>query len=75
MVYDIFLTFGIIAIICTFPSFLMGWTQGRLPRIALGVFVIASLMVIYAVTSGPGGYTAAEIPSIMFQTLKRLVGA
>ena len=70
---DLFLSIGVVLVILSLPSLLSAWTEGRAPRIASIMLIVAAALIITALTQRPGGYSFDEIPSTMLRVVGRYV--
>lgn len=73
MTPDLLLTVGVLIGILTIPSLLSAWTDGRAPRAAAIMVLIAGVLIAVAVNRKPGGYEIAEVPHVMLSVIARLV--
>ncbi len=70
---DLMLVVGLIVGILTIPALLNAWTEGRAPRAAAIMVMIAIGLIVGAVRLSPGGYALAEIPDVFFRVIGRLI--
>lgn len=70
---DLFLTIGIILAILTIPSLLAGWTEGRLSRPGAIILIASIVLLVFAATQKPGGYSFNEIPHVMLGVVGRFI--
>jgi len=54
------------------PSILGAFSEGRPPRVAAIMLMIASGLIVLAVLNQPGGYTVAELPDVFVRVFARL---
>lgn len=59
---DLYLVIGIVLFVLVIPSMLSAFTEGRAPRVAMGVVLVSGVLIVLAVTGRPGGYTWDEVP-------------
>lgn len=69
---DIYLVIGLILGALAFPSLLNAFSESRFPRLALLLFLAASVLIILAVTGKPGGYNVSDIPHAFIRVFGRL---
>lgn len=70
---DLMLVTGIILGVMSIPAMLNAFADGRPPRLALIVVLIAGTLVVVAMTQRGGGYTFAELPQVFGRVFSRLV--
>ncbi|WP_323038400.1 hypothetical protein [Gemmobacter sp.] len=70
---DLMLVVGLIVGVLTVPALLNAWTEGRAPRAAAIMVMIAIGLVVAAVRMHPGGYALADLPDVFFRVLGRLI--
>lgn len=68
---DLMLTAGIILLVLCIPALLQAFTEGRPPRIAAVVLLVAAGLILYSLTAKPGGYTFAEMPDVVMRVFGR----
>ncbi|MEM7074140.1 MAG: hypothetical protein AAGA28_18390 [Pseudomonadota bacterium] len=66
---DLFMAIGILLGVFSIPAVLSALSEGRAPRVAAFTIVTAGLMVLWAVTQRPGGYTLREIPDVFVRVV------
>ncbi len=71
---DIFLVIGLVLGALAFPSLLNAYSQSRFPRLALLMFLGASVSVIIAFNTRPGGYTFSDIPEAFIRVIALVIG-
>ncbi len=62
MTADLYLVIGLIIGAFTIPSILGALSEGRAPRTAAIMVLIAGGLIVLAVKEKPGGYTLNDIP-------------
>ena len=70
---DLFLVIGIVIFALAIPSLLSAWVDGRVPRAGSIIVLIASVLVVTALTQNASGYTFAEIPDVFFRVIGRYI--
>lgn len=55
--------------VLSIPAIVSAVSNGRRPRIATITMMIAGVMVVYAMSQKPGGYTIEEIPRIFARVI------
>ena len=69
---DLMLVTGIILAVMSIPAMLNAFADGRAPRLALIVVLIAGTLVVIAMTQHGGGYTFAGLPDVFGRVFGRL---
>ncbi len=69
---DLMLVTGIILGVMSIPAMLSAFTEGRAPRLASVVVLIAGILIFVAVTDRSGGYTFPELPQVFGRVFSRL---
>jgi formate-dependent nitrite reductase membrane component NrfD len=69
---DLMLVIGITLAVLVIPSLLNAFTEGRAPRMAAIVVLIAGTLITVAVTQRGGGYTFAELPEVFGRVFSRI---
>ncbi|MAY31756.1 MAG: hypothetical protein MRY67_10620 [Rhodovulum sp.] len=59
---DFFLVAGVIMGALAIPSILNAYSEGRSPRTAALMILVAGCCIVFAVTSSPVGYTMQDVP-------------
>lgn len=70
---DLALTLGLVIGGFSIPSIMSAITDGRAPRASALTILIATALVLYALTTKPGGYTLNQIPDAFFGVLGRFM--
>ncbi len=66
---DISLIAGLILAVLALPAVVSAFSDGRTPRVAAIVMIAAGGLVVFALTSKPGGYRMQDIPQVFFQVV------
>jgi hypothetical protein len=66
---DLALTAGILLLVLSVPSLLSSWVESRPPRLGAIMVIGAGSLLLYALTTHPGGYVFTEVPGIMLGVL------
>ncbi len=61
---DLIMVLGVCIFSLSFPSMVGAFSRGAPPRAAILAIFIGGLMILYANSSRPGGYSAAEMPQV-----------
>lgn len=70
---DIILVAGLLLAALAIPAAVSAFSDGRRPRVATLVLLAGGGMIIYALTSRPGGYTLAGIPEAIARVVALFV--
>lgn len=70
---DLMLVTGIILGVMSIPALLNAFTEGRAPRLAAIVVLIAGTLVAVAMTQPGGNYSFAELPQVFGRVFSRLI--
>lgn len=66
---DLIMVMGVIVLFLAFPSAVGAFSRGAPPRAAMLALFGGGVMVLYANSSRPGGYTMAEMPDLFMKVL------
>ncbi|MGB8815508.1 MAG: hypothetical protein WCC57_20215 [Paracoccaceae bacterium] len=66
---DLYLVIGLTLGALAIPSTLSAFSEGRPPRAAAILVLIAGTLVFLALTKKPGGYEIADIPQAFFRVI------
>ena len=69
---DLMLVTGIILGVFTIPSMLNAFSDGRAPRAAAIVVMIAGGLILLATQNHAGGYSLAELPDVFAKVFRRV---
>lgn len=70
---DLFLVIGLTLGGLTIPSLLSAFTEGRTPRSAAIMVLIAGTLVVLALTQKPSGYSVSDIPDAFARVIGRMM--
>lgn len=70
---DIALVIGLVLVGFSIPAMMSAITDGRGPRASALIILIAFVLVLYAVTQKPGGYSMAEIPEAFVHVVSLII--
>lgn len=71
---DLFLVIGLIVGALSFPALISAFTHGRAPRAPAILVMIATGMIVIAVSGKPGGYTWEDVPRAFVRVVNSIVG-
>ena len=69
---DLMLVSGIILGVMSIPAMLSAFTEGRAPRLASFVVLIAGILIFVALTESGTGYSFPELPQVFGRVFGRL---
>lgn len=70
---DLALIIGLIIAGLSVPAIISAISEARAPRAAAITILIGGGLIVFAVTSNPGGYAMADIPDVFFRVVGRYV--
>lgn len=72
---DLVLTLGLLLLALSLPSFLGGFAENRLSRLAVVMFALSAGMIGWAIHSRAEGLSLQDIPDIVLGVVARLWSA
>ena len=66
---DLFMTLGIVILALAFPAAVSAFSRGSPPRSAIVAFMVGGVMIVYANSTRPGGYSIEEIPGLFLSMI------
>lgn len=70
---DMALVIGLVVALFAIPAMVSAYSDGRAPRVAALAVLVAGGLMIWAITSKPGGYALNEIPDVIIGVLGRVL--
>jgi len=70
---DLLFIVGIVLAVLSVPAILSAFSDGRTPRVAAFTAIAAGCLIVWAVTSKPGGYTFGEIPQVFVRVVAQFL--
>ncbi|CRK75446.1 hypothetical protein [Nereida ignava] len=70
---DFYFVLGLVFAVLAVPSIFSAYAEGRSPRLSALLVLISGGLLAYAVTTKPGGYEVAEIPSVVIAVIGQLL--
>lgn len=70
---DLYLVTGLLIGAFSVVSIIGAFTDGRTPRAAAVMILIATGLIVMAVSNKPGGYTWADVPHAFVRVVAKLV--
>ena len=61
---DTFFVLGLVLGVLSVPAVVSAISDGRAPRLASIILVIAGAMVVYAISQKPAGYAMEDVPAV-----------
>ena len=71
---DTYLVVGLVLFALTIPTMLSAFTEGRAPKVAMGLVILAGVLIVLAVGQKPGGYTWDEVPTAFSRVFGSVLG-
>ncbi len=68
---DLAMLIGIVLGVFTVPSIMSAISDGRAPRVAAFTMIAAGVLILWAVTNKPGGYSFSELPDVLMRVIAR----
>lgn len=68
---DLALIIGLIIAGLSIPAIISAISEARAPRAAAITILVGGGLIVFAVTSNPGGYQMADIPDVFFRVVGR----
>ena len=62
---DLALVIGLVIGVLSIPAIVAAFSDGRRPRIATITLMAAGGLVVYAISTKPGGYTINDLPRVI----------
>jgi hypothetical protein len=70
---DTALVIGLVIAVFAIPAMVSAYSEGRAPRVAAFAVLVAGGLVIWAVTTKPGGYALNDIPDAIIGVVGRVL--
>jgi hypothetical protein len=70
---DLALTLGLVIGAFAIPSAISALSDGRVPRASAITVLIAGALILFAVSTKPGGYTIAGVSDAFFGVIARFI--
>lgn len=70
---DLALILGLVIGLFSFPSIVSSVSEGRTPRAAMILILMAGALVLYALIAKPGGYRFEQLPDVFFGVIARFM--
>ncbi len=67
---DLFLVIGAIIGVLAFPALLSAYSEGRPPRSAATMIMVAGGLIVLAVMNRPGGYELSDLPDAFMNVVR-----
>ncbi|MHA7852287.1 hypothetical protein [Roseovarius sp.] len=68
---DLALILGLVLIVLSIPSMVAALSDGHAPRVAAIILIAGGAMVVWAITTKPGGYTIHDVPDTFIKVVGR----
>lgn len=66
---DLILVLGVTILALAFPAMVGAFSRGTAPRAAMLALFAGGVMILYANSARPGGYSVAETPQIFLRVI------
>ena len=66
---DLIMVLGVIVLGLSFPAMVGAFSRGAPPRAAMLALFAGGVMVLYANSSRPGGYSVADMPQVFVRVI------
>ena len=66
---DLIMVLGVTVLGLSFPAMVGAFSRGAPPRAAMLALFAGGIMILYANSSRPGGYSVAEIPQLFIKVM------
>ncbi len=70
---DLALTLGVVVSAFSVPGILSALSDRRAPRASAITVLIGGALVLYAITSQPGGYRLEDVPDVFMRTIGEFI--
>ncbi|THD83587.1 hypothetical protein E7811_09915 [Aliigemmobacter aestuarii] len=70
---DVYLVVGIVLGVLALPSMMSAFSEGRAPRIAAIMVMIAGTLIVLALSQKPGGYALGDIPRAFYRVIGQIM--
>jgi hypothetical protein len=70
---DLALSIGMVLAVVSVPSLLSAFSEARAPRFAAVISVVAGALILWAVTTTPGGYSLGDQPDVLISVIARYI--
>ncbi len=70
---DLALVIGIVIACLAIPSVLSALSDRRAPRASAVTILIAGGLIVFAITSKPGGYQLGQLPDVIMNVVARFL--
>ncbi|WP_241239738.1 hypothetical protein [Silicimonas algicola] len=66
---DLIMVIGVVILAMAFPTAVGAFSRGSPPRAAMLALFAGGVLILYANSSRPGGYSVAEMPQLFVKVL------
>lgn len=70
---DTVFVFGLVLGVLSIPAVVSAISDGRAPRVASIVLIVAGAMVVYAISEKPSGYAIEDIPAVVSGVINSMI--
>ena len=66
---DLIMVLGVVILGLAFPAIVSAFSRGAPPRMAFLAVFVGGIMILYANSKNPKGYTASEMPQLFLSVI------
>ena len=70
---DLTLVIGIVLGVFSVPSILSALSEGRAPRVAAFTIIASGALILWAISSHPGGYSLNDVPGAFVRVVAKFI--
>ncbi|WP_136440002.1 hypothetical protein [Pacificoceanicola onchidii] len=70
---DTTLVVGMVLAVLAIPAIVSAFSDGRAPRVAAMVAILAGGLMVYAIQQKEGGYRFGDLPSVVYRVIGDLI--
>ncbi|WP_342078000.1 hypothetical protein [Yoonia sp. SS1-5] len=71
MDYDLIFVIGVLLAVFSIPALVNAFSDGLLPRLALGMIAVGAGLIYLAIQSAPGAYSVEAVPDIFVSVVAK----
>ncbi|MEM8775211.1 MAG: hypothetical protein AAGF53_09265 [Pseudomonadota bacterium] len=68
---DLIFAIGVVVGVFSIPAVISALSEKRAPRVAMFAIVVAGVMVVWAMSENPEGYSVKEIPEVIVRVVAK----
>ncbi|WP_425098127.1 hypothetical protein [Tropicibacter sp. S64] len=70
---DTTLVVGMVLAVLAIPAIVSAFSEGRAPRVAAIVVIVAGGLMVYAIQKKEGGYRFGDLPNVVYHVIGDLI--